>query len=586
MIIGISFGHDATLSVLDNGKQIFSIAEERLSRNKGHFGFPFKAVEYVFKNKIVSPAEIEIVSLANGRFKKGKNQVLEISLSDDLPYFDFMNSDPPDGFEIKEPRFGRHLSATEVKERVRSRVLEIFSKYGAEPQISFEEHHECHAASSAYQFQSDEALFITLDGEGDWISGSVSNLENGKLQRLMEVPKSHSIGYVYSWVTKQLGYKISRHEGKLTGLAAYGSSEEGLKRLRKFFGVNQGKFEYKRGPLHVLLLSLFTKLGPKKKWLMRNHTRHLAQLLSDLSPEDQAASVQDFLEETVLDFISYWMQSSGKSDLCLAGGVFANVKLNQRLANLDSVKSIHIFPNMGDGGIALGAAILAEADKTGKLALASEFNNVYWGPSFTDKEIKLELERHGDQLNVSKPKNISSLVAKHINNGLVIGWFQGGMEYGPRALGNRSIVAEPKKRELNDELNRRLSRTEFMPFAPSALHEKTEQVFILPDCKTKNTAQFMTITYDVVEDWSDKIGAVVHVDNTARPQLVTKSANPKYHRLIEEYEKLSGIPLVVNTSFNVHEEPIVCHPSEAIKALRSGVIDGLALGNFYVELVR
>lgn len=579
--LGISISHDGTLSVLRDGQHVFSVAEERLSRQKGHIGFPFRALAHVFEAGIVAADEIAAVGIAIDHFRQGSNRILDFELADDVPYYDIMNDPAPDGFAFSRRLFDRSMPPDALRAAFLDRVREILSLHGVTAPVELVDHHLCHAASVAWSSTMDDPLVITLDGEGDGLSGSVSVLDSGALKRLAAIPDGLSLGNVYSHVTRQLGYKVSRHEGKITGLAAFGDPAPGLRLLKAVAGVENGQVVFRRGLAAQLGISLSDLLKGRKTGFYRPRPRKIAARIAHMSPEDQAAAVQVFLEETVCDLAAHWLAVTGKTRVCLAGGVFANVKLNQRIASLPGVEEIFVFPNMGDGGNAYGAAVMAQA-RAGTPPPRSEMPHAYLGPAPTRDSIETALAAAGAELDVQEPGDLPATVAAAIHDGRIVGWFQGGMEYGPRALGHRSIVARPTERHLNEDLNRRLSRTEFMPFAPSCMIEYADQVFDLIHPGTLHTAEFMTITYDVKREWSDRIGAVVHVDNTARPQFVDAAHNPLYHAMIAAYHRLSGLPLVVNTSFNVHEEPIVCIPEEGIRALTDGVIDALAIGPFYV----
>lgn len=577
-ILGISISHDGTLSVLRDGAHVFSIAEERLSRNKGHIGFPFRALAHVFEQGIVAPGEVECVALAIDHFRQGSNRILDFELAEGLPYYDIMNSPAPEGFSLEKRLFNRDMNPDQLRDAFLGRVRGILDAHGCAAPIELVDHHLSHAASAVFNCTIADPLVVTMDGEGDGLSASVSVLEDGRLRRIASVSDRMSLGNIYSHVTRQLGYKVSRHEGKITGLAAFGDPSKGLKLLMDMVSVENGKIAF-RGGLGVTAGDL---LAGRKTGFYRARPRKIAARIAHLGPADQAAAVQAFLERSACAFISHWLRQTGKRGIALAGGVFANVKLNQHVAALDEVDEIFVFPNMGDGGNALGAALIAQERRSGQPVTRREMPHAYWGPASGRAQIEAAFAASGANLHVQEPEDLPALVAQTIHAGGIVGWFQGGMEYGPRALGARSIVARPTERHLNEELNRRLSRTEFMPFAPSCLIEKGAEVFVIDKPGTVHTAEFMTITYDVRPEWSARIGAVVHVDNTARPQFVDPVQNPGYHAMISAYEALSGLPLVVNTSFNVHEEPIVCVPEEGLRALTDGVIDALAIGPFYV----
>ncbi|MBU1652207.1 carbamoyltransferase, partial [bacterium] len=272
----------------------------------------------------------------------------------------------------------------------------------------------------------------------------------------------------------------------------------------------------------------------------------------------------------------------GIYDVVLAGGIFANVKINQCIAEIDGVQSLFVHPNMGDGGTATGAAMLVWADHLraqGKTYEPEAIDEVYYGPGYDDREIEKALGNYSFQFR--KSNDIEADTAEMVAHKKIVGRFNGRMEYGPRALGNRSILADPTDPAINDWLNERLSRTEFMPFAPSALYESANKLY-RNYTAGEYASYFMTITFDVEKEWAEKARAVAHVDNTARPQVVKKQANPSYHKILQEYEKRTGLPLFVNTSFNAHEEPIVCTPDDALRSLGNKCVDALSIGSFIV----
>jgi carbamoyltransferase len=277
------------------------------------------------------------------------------------------------------------------------------------------------------------------------------------------------------------------------------------------------------------------------------------------------------------------MEKTGCGNLALAGGVFANVKLNQRIHQLDGVRSLFIHPGMGDEGLAVGAALAVNAalgKDAGSQIGSSRLADVYFGPGSDDREIKRAAEK--EKLDAEPMQEIEPRIAALLAQGFVVARFNGRMEYGPRALGNRSILYQATDPTVNDWLNRRLQRTEFMPFAPVTLEEFADQCYVNLD-GARDAARFMTITFDCT-DWMKKhCPAVVHVDGTARPQIIDKQANPSYHRIVEEYRTLTGLPTLINTSFNMHEEPIVCTPADALRAFLEWHLDYLAMGNYLLR---
>ena len=286
------------------------------------------------------------------------------------------------------------------------------------------------------------------------------------------------------------------------------------------------------------------------------------------------------LEDVAVPYIHYWLKKSGMRRICLSGGVFANVVLNQRIADLPECDEVFVFPAMGDGGLASGAAFSALRGMNGyegPLRAGSAISHVYFGPEFTEKEMEVALRKSG--LPFEKYENIEEIVARLVQQGKVVARFNGAMEYGPRALGNRSILYKTDEPEVNTWLNKRLNRTEFMPFAPICLAGHEEKLFKW-NPGVKPSTPYMTITQDCTEWMKEKCPAVVHIDGTARPQILEEERNPSMHRILKKFEELTGVPVLVNTSFNMHEEPIVSSPDEAIRSYKTGQLDNLAMGPF------
>jgi len=414
-----------------------------------------------------------------------------------------------------------------------------------------------------------KSLVITADGHGDLDEVHSSSIfRSGKLEQLsITEGLGRSPGLFYQIITELLGFRPVRHEGKVLGLAAFGNPTALLSTF---------KHALRLSPCGTKFDSDFEAYEDRKKFLSKSIQGH--------SREDVAAAAQQTLEDAYVGLVRNQITQTGLRHVAMNGGVAANVKLNQRIAALPGVESIFVYPGMSDTGNCVGSALLAqEMESSGFIkANAHILRDVYLGPSFTDKEIETELIQQGLTYEKLDEEQLIDRCARAMNDGLVIGWFQGRMEFGPRALGNRSMVGRPTDAGINKSLNDRLERTEFMPFAPSVLAECAADIFenISP---AKHAAEFMTVTFDVKSEWKAQIPAVVHVDGTARPQIVRADRNRLYHKLISRYNDLSGIPLILNTSFNVHEEPIVCSPTEGVRAVAEDRIDALAIGSFWVD---
>ncbi len=432
-------------------------------------------------------------------------------------------------------------------------------------------HHYCHASAAFFTSPYERATVLTLDGIGDSsVCGSINIGEGQDIRRLHEFNGYYSPGLLYSYVTKAFGFRPARHEGKITGLAAYGDPDACYSEFKTLLHYDSSRHEFFSNDIPRLF-------GPGSEDLWAIPL--VDDLLGRFEQKDIAAALQRLLEDEVLKMVSDALQLTGIPDVALAGGVFSNVKLNQRIREHPGVRSVYVHPGMGDDGLMVGAAYLGlrKLAEERRQPFEREFlRTVYLGPRFTTAEIQAAAQHHGVSTVISD--RIEEDVADYLAAGKIVGRFAGRMEYGPRALGNRSILADPRDRRINNWLNERLERTEFMPFAPSILEEDSARYFKGWD-KSQVAARFMTMTYDVFPEVKDTCGAVVHVDGTARPQVVREDDNPEYHRVLSAYKRRTGLPLLVNTSFNIHEEPIVCSPDDAIRSYLSGCVDVLALEN-------
>jgi carbamoyltransferase len=428
------------------------------------------------------------------------------------------------------------------------------------------DHHDAHAYGAYFTAGRPEATVITLDGGGDGFCSKVYLARGGRLQRLDATTTFHSIGNYYAYVTKILGYKAQLHEGKITGLAAHGEPCY-MELLRGFIDYDARR-------------DRFVNRGGRMLWAAIDQLR--AALPPAFRPEDLAASIQQLLEEAVTAFVSHWVRRTGLSHVVLSGGVFANVKVNQRIHELPEVESVTVHPAMTDAGLGVGAAFGSYARRAKARSHpfeSSRLEHVYLGPSWDPGEMSIALRRA--KLPMVRPGDLEARIAELLAGGSIVARYNGAMEYGPRALGNRSILYQATDASVNDWLNKRLHRTEFMPFAPVTLARSAERCY--RNLKgAEYTARFMTITFDCTNWMRSKMPAVVHVDGTARPQLLDHETNPGYHRILERYERLTGLNSIVNTSFNMHEEPIVCSPEDAVRAFLEAGIDYLAMGPFLV----
>lgn len=603
-ILGLHIGHDATATLInDRGEILAAVAEERLTRVKYHMGFPRMAVQEVLSIAGIEAKDVDVVAGSTKRmlfpdtpdynalfFEKDLNKIKandyfnrpmkgKVKAILDLAKSNLVKGKPvsPEAYRSATEQ----LSIDLQKEELASMGL-------GHADFKVYDHHASHAASAFYASGCSDALIITMDGAGDGLCATASIAEPGKpIQRLSGASDLVSPGRLYSEVTGFVGFKRLRHEGKITGLAAYGNPDRFYEVFRSFvrFNPQTEQFEYNKAEQQALL----SKFQTLKRILKDRATSppHVAEFYDFLEAncdpkadmKDLAAAAQKLLEEIAVEYVRHFLAKHPKRNVLLAGGIFANVRVNQLIGELDGVDFVYIHQNMGDGGNATGAAFL-HLYETEKIPFKGyQPNNVYFGRSFSEAAIEAALKEA--KLDYEKPEHLAETLGALLHEGKVIGRFAGGMEYGPRALGNRTIMANTRDRSINDWLNERLNRTEFMPFAPSMLGPEAHKLLVnYKAASTHYADRFMTVTYQVEPEWQDRLQAATHVDGTARPQVVWEEDNPEYFRIIEAYAKLSGIPAIINTSFNMHEEPIVATPSDAIRSFQQGSLDYLAIGPF------
>jgi carbamoyltransferase len=606
-ILGISpLDKDATASLVVDGKIVFASGEERYSRVKQHAGFPKRALASALEHAGLSSSEIDEVHYPFLTWDQ-EARLIERSFTEERAFARSFSKGGAGASLMSmlvqaEKRVPARTEAVHGLRTPNERMQKSFAKRlfyrlaGATPpfsawsaralsrswakraiaehrawQVELEqnldslglakalrrcEHHLSHAANAYLASGFDRALIVTLDGYGSGLAGSVSLGEGGRIRRLSNQPFPHSLGTFYETVTSSLGFKPDRHAGKIVGLAAYGDP----------------------AVLEPVLLEQFERADGGFR-IRDNLNVHFSRHLSTRFPKvDLAAAWQRVLEVIASELVAHWIAATGCKAVVLSGGVTANVKMNQRIHEIEGVEQLFIYPNMGDGGCGTGIALLS-ATRDGGAPRPGPIEHVYFGPGFTPAEIRSEIERAG--LAYEEPADLAAEIARRIHSGQVVARFDGRMEYGPRALGNRSILYHAREPDVNHWLNKRLGRTEFMPFAPVTLWEARHRCYRGLQ-GAEHTAEFMTITFDCTPWMRDNCPAAVHVDGTARPQLIRSETNPDYYAILREYEKLSGIPCLINTSFNMHEEPIVCSPADALRAFLQGELDVLVAGPYVV----
>lgn len=574
-ILGITDGQTSGAAIIEDGQILAAINEERIARIKLARGFPRQSIREVMRLTGTDPRDLAGVAVAQ----------VDMSFREEVTEWPgWFEARAQDGglhssFFKLAARYGRLASSAPALKKAyyglrspvysarRKRIRQILSQEnGISAPVEFVHHHYAHAASAYYTSDFVDALVVTMDGGGDTHSSHIYSVKSGVFERLATLDAYDSLGNYYAYITAICGFKAKRHEGKITGLAARGrpiyqellgsliACEDG--RL-----VNRGK---------VLFNTALDRIR--------------GQLPAGWSAQDLAASIQTLAQDIAKQYVGYWVNKTGHRHVALAGGLFANVRINEEIHCLPGVEETFVHPGMTDEGLAVGAALAVQGFRDrgrSRPYQPRRLNDVYLGNDYSERQIEKTLERAG--LNTTHlPGTIEENIAEHLSRGKVVARFHGRMEYGPRALGNRSILYQPGDPSVNDWLNELLKRTEFMPFAPSSLTEYSDQLY-QNATGALDTARFMTITFHCTPWMIERCSGVVHVDDTARPQIVHEQDNPSYHRIIEEYNKRTKVPVIINTSFNIHEEPIVRSPDDAVRAFLDSRLDYLAIGDFLVE---
>ncbi|HXE56414.1 MAG TPA: carbamoyltransferase C-terminal domain-containing protein [Gemmatimonadales bacterium] len=573
-VLGLGTEGDSGAAVVVDGRIVAAENEERSSRLKLVEGFPRGSIREVLHLAGLASRDLDAVLVGGtsdrfvdrlrpfeGWFQHWRGGGMPGWLKRQAGRF----SRYRDRFPFLEPAYYALQSPTFARRRRAIRRV-LRGEFGIDCPVRFVDHHFAHVASAYFTSGFDDALAISIDGGGDGRSSLVYEVRDGAFRCLHEVSAFHSLGNYYAYVTMLCGFTAMKHEGKVTGLAAYGEPKYvGI--LRRFVDEEQGTFRNRAGAVFQ------GALRELERSLPRGWTR-----------EDLAASVQRHFEDVVSRYVSHWVRRTGLRSVALAGGVCANVRVNQEIHRLPDVDRVFVHPGMADCGLGVGAALAASVPGVLDPAMPAArepLRHVYLGHDLDNREIDRALDRAG-----LRPEPVDGelepAVARLLAEGYVVARAAGRMEYGPRALGNRSILYQPADRGVNDWLNRNLRRTEFMPFAPAVLYEHRRACFRDTD-GGEHPAEFMTMTFDCTPWMVERMPGVVHLDGTARPQLVRREVNPAYYRIIESFHHLTGLPAIVNTSFNMHEEPIVRSADDCVRAFLAGRIDYLAIGRRLVR---
>lgn len=578
MLLGLNLSHDASVATTKNdGEVIFSLAEERISRVKNHVGIPLEAMQSVLKSPSDAVTKVIIGSHQNLKIPDLKMMLAAMMKNPSSPIGSFQSPYP--SFSIDKNSY-----SSDAKKLLETFLLDSFPEVLKTAEFVWEKHHDSHLGCAVGSSFKEDTLLFSLDGDGDGESGAISvGNRSGIKKSLARFSQLDSLGHLYSAITQRYNFKPNRHEGKITGLAAFGKKSAAVDVLLRYVEVHSGhpKLKYAKSKtlkMYSELLEIFGNKNYVPRYLLT-----IAELAEEKSPDypDLAWAIQEVLENAIIEIVHYWTKKTGIFDLSLTGGVFANVKLNQKLAELPEINRVNVFPNMGDGGIALGG-VWSHLGKRGELSPNPLYQDMYLSPEHEMVNYSLQDYKDFDIRSINQTEAIKIIVQRLCQKDLVA-IHVGRMEFGPRALGNRSLLIDPRDGEINRSVNQRLKRTEFMPFAPMVAEERFSTYFVSEN-GTLEPFKYMTMTCNVREEYRDLIPAITHVDGTARPQIVSRSSNPICHQILLEFEKLTGLAVLVNTSLNVHEEPINYSIRDSLEALRRGAMDYIYTGTELIKV--
>ena len=591
-ILGISaFYHDSAAALLIDGKIASAAQEERFTRKKHDAAYPHNAVEFVLNHSNIKLSEIDHIVFFEKPFLKFE-RLLETYLAfAPRGFLSFSTSMP---IWLREKLFQKRFLFEKLK--IHDPNFKDINK------IKFSEHHYSHAASAFYPSPFNEAVILTLDGVGEWATTTVAIGKENKIEMKKEIHFPHSIGLLYSAFTYYTGFKVNSGEYKVMGLAPYGQPKYKDLILKELVDLKEdGSFRLKMKYFNYATGLSMT--NDKFSNLFGQKTRDPNKDLLTQFHMDIAASIQAVTEEIILKLTSSISKENNIKNLCLAGGVALNCVANGKILKNNIFKNIWIQPAAGDAGGSLGAALAFWHKELGKERKPNleldDMQGSYLGPSFSDEEIEIKLNSLGAKYEKFEEEKLLDEISNELSKQKTVGWFQGRMEFGPRALGARSIIADPRSDKMQKELNLKVKfRESFRPFAPSILREDVNKWFDL-DADSPYMLLVANVKKNIQIPMSEKdknlfgieklnvkrstVPAVTHVDYSSRVQTVHMETNPKYYKLLKKFKEITNCPILVNTSFNIRGEPIVCNVNDAFKCFMGTNLDILVCGNFILK---
>lgn len=567
-ILGVScYYHDSSAALVKDGKLVGAVQEERFTRKKHDTSFPINSINYLLKSQEITIGDIDYIGFYEKPLIKFERVLYQHLNKFPLSIKVFLNSMP-----------------SWVNEKLRV-VKKIKKELKYKKSVLFVEHHLSHAAGAFLVSPFKKAAILTIDGVGEWTTTSYGVGNGNRIHLIKEIKFPHSIGLLYSSITAYLGFSVNNSEYKVMGLAPYGDmnkdSNQYYQKLKKIIDLKEdGSY---RLDMDYFVYHFRDRMPSKKLCALLGGPIRKSELEITQRHKDIAAALQLITEEVITKIINYVYEKTKLKNLVIAGGVGLNSVYNGKILKNTPFKNFWSQPDPGDGGTSVGVAFYIYNSILGKKR-GYILKNASLGPEYTKSSIKDFLDKNN--IKYYEFKNEEELIkktAKLIFDNNVIGWFQGRMEWGPRALGNRSILSNATNPKMQEILNLKVKhREKFRPFAPVICYEDVKKYFDT-DNPIPLPTDFMLLVYPIKEKWKKKIPSVTHVDGSGRLQTIRKEQNKKYYSLIKEFEKLSGIPILINTSFNIRGEPIVCSPSDAYKCMMGTEIDYLILEDFLIK---
>jgi carbamoyltransferase len=569
-ILGLHDGHNAAAALLDKGRIVAAVQEERLTRTKNQSGIPHRSIGDLFSMAGVTSSAINRIAL-NGRY-------MTYDHFDREPLLEHYGQSSSVVAKLKQPLKGTFVDEIYQRGKAQQRAQRLAEIGFENGKVAPVDHHTAHASAAYYgSGWPGKVLILTCDGSGDRLSATVSIGENGRMERIASIADNDSIGRLYAMVTYYMGMMPLEHEYKVMGLAPYvgapGKVQEQARRFAELFEFDPQK------PL----------VWRRRKGVAPMYSAYdlICKLLYRQRFDFIAAGLQQFTEEMLTQWVRNCVRETGIHRVACGGGVFMNVKANKEILSLPEVEELFIFPSCGDETNSIGAAYWVYAQErlpANQPVDIEPLGPIYWGHGFDDNEVEATLNQHkgANHLHYKHVENIERLVAETLARGEVVARAKGRMEFGARALGNRSILARADNMEAVRIINDMIKCRDFwMPFAPAVLAERADEYYLKPKAMA---APYMIIAFDSRPETRSKYPAGQHpYDHSVRPQEVTESWNPDFYRLLKYYEEITGEAIILNTSFNLHGYPIVYDPAEAIDVLDRSGLKFLALGNWWVE---